>query len=142
MAIAYATLAHLAQVGCNTLFVTHYPLVAEQLANEFPGEVSNWHMAFSDRTLPDGSSEITFLYRLERGLADASFGVWCARLAGLPPSILSRAQERADDLKRDTRDRGLSALATRWAALTRAIDAGGGLREAEKVESALAFLAV
>jgi DNA mismatch repair protein MSH3 len=34
VAIAYATLAHLAQVGCNTLFVTHYPLVAEQLANE------------------------------------------------------------------------------------------------------------
>lgn len=141
-------------MGCNTLFVTHYPLVAEQLANEvgvapcpvtntqFPEEVTNWHMAFTDRKLPDGSSEITFLYRLRKGLADASFGVWCARLAGLPEPLLARAQERADDLKRDTRERGLAALATRWVALTRAIEAGGGLREAEKVESALSFLVV
>lgn len=29
----------------------------------------------------DGSAEITFLYRLTRGLAEASFGVWCARYA-------------------------------------------------------------
>lgn len=34
VAIAYATLSHLAKVGCNTLFVTHYPMVAEELANE------------------------------------------------------------------------------------------------------------
>jgi DNA mismatch repair ATPase MutS len=34
VAIAYATLAHLAGTGANTLFVTHYPMVAEQLAQE------------------------------------------------------------------------------------------------------------
>jgi DNA mismatch repair protein MSH3 len=99
-------------------------------------------MAFTDRTLPDGSSEITFLYRLKRGLADASFGVWCARLAGLPDPLLVRAQEQADGLKRDTRERGLAALANRWSALTKAIAAGGGVLEAEKVESALSFLVV
>lgn len=95
VAIAFATLSHVAQAGCNTLFVTHYPTVAEQLAREMPSKVSNWHMAFDERTLPgelyvpcfrsviadktDGSREITFLYRLTRGLAEASFGVWCAR---------------------------------------------------------------
>jgi DNA mismatch repair ATPase MutS len=34
VAIAYATLAHVARSGANTLFVTHYPMVAEELAKE------------------------------------------------------------------------------------------------------------
>ncbi len=34
VAIAYATLSPLAGIGCNTLFVTHYPIVAEELAKE------------------------------------------------------------------------------------------------------------
>lgn len=130
----------MAEVGCKTLFVTHYPLVAEQLANEHPNEISNWHMAFSESKLADGCAEITFLYKLKRGLADASFGVWCARLAGLPGPLLVRAQERADDLKRDTRERGLAALARRFKALTTAIENGeAGLKEAERVESVLQF---
>lgn len=74
-------------------------------------------MGFTQRTAPDGFDEITFLYRLERGLADASFGVWCARLAGLPASILMRAQERADALKADTRERGVAAVGSRLRAL-------------------------
>lgn len=52
VAIAYATLSHLAETGCNTLFVTHYPMVAEQLAKEFPQHISNWHMNFSEIKLP------------------------------------------------------------------------------------------
>jgi DNA mismatch repair protein MSH3 len=97
VAIAYATLSHVAAAKCNTLFVTHYPTVAEELAREFPSLISNWHMGFEEVKLPgelaildplpgeniadipDGSAEITFLYRLTRGLAEASFGVWCAR---------------------------------------------------------------
>jgi DNA mismatch repair protein MSH3 len=55
VAIAYATLSHLAEVGCNTLFVTHYPMVAEELAREFPQHISNWHMSFSEIKLPGRS---------------------------------------------------------------------------------------
>nr|XP_019050346.1 DNA mismatch repair protein MSH3 [Kwoniella bestiolae CBS 10118]OCF29276.1 DNA mismatch repair protein MSH3 [Kwoniella bestiolae CBS 10118] len=113
VAIAYATLAHVAGTGCNTLFVTHYPMVAEQLAREKPNQISNWHMAFDEIKLPDGSAEITFLYKLTRGLAEASFGVWCARLAGLPKSLLDTAQLRADYLKHETKLRLLSSLAKR-----------------------------
>lgn len=97
-------------------------------------------MAFSEHTLPDGSAEITFLYHLKKGLADASFGVWCARLAGLPGPLLVRAQERADDLKRDTHERGVAALAKRFKALDSAIKAGSGVKEVARVESALQFL--
>ncbi|BEJ16126.1 hypothetical protein CspHIS471_0507310 [Cutaneotrichosporon sp. HIS471] len=149
VAIAYATLAHLAGTGANTLFVTHYPMVAEQLAQEFATAVSNWHMAFSRRTAPDGFDEITFLYRLKRGLADASFGVWCARLAGLPASILLRAQERGDSLKADTRERGIAAVGARLRALLDVAKGEDGGRRAEvaeveraarRLDSALAFV--
>ncbi|TYJ59150.1 hypothetical protein B9479_000139 [Cryptococcus floricola] len=102
VAIAYATLSHMAGVGCNTLFVTHYPTVAEQLARSNPAQVSNWYMSFDETTLPDGSKEITFLYNLTSGLANASFGVWCARLAGLPKAVLEKAQLCSDELKIDS----------------------------------------
>ncbi len=101
-------------------------------------------MAFSQRTAPDGFEEITFLYRLERGLVDASFGVWCARLAGLPTSLLQRAQERADALKADTRERGVAAVGARLRAiLDLAKDESGGKefeRAARRLDSALAFV--
>ncbi|TXT09048.1 hypothetical protein VHUM_02522 [Vanrija humicola] len=145
VAIAYATLAYLAQAGCNSLFVTHYPLVAEQLAAEFPDQVSNWHMAFDERQAPDGHTEITFLYRLERGLAEASFGVWCARLAGLPASILDRAQARADDLKRETDNRSAAALARRTKSMLDDLASPSAapasiLRHAEMLATALALV--
>jgi len=88
-------------------------MVAEELAKENPGQISNWHMAFDEIKLPDGSAEITFLYKLSRGLAEASFGIWCARLAGLPKSVLQLAQERADHLKVETEERMLSAVTHR-----------------------------
>ena len=52
VAIAYATLSHLARIGCSTLFVTHYPTVAEELAKEYPNTISNWHMAFDEVKMP------------------------------------------------------------------------------------------
>ncbi|WVQ94763.1 hypothetical protein IAU59_001844 [Kwoniella sp. CBS 9459] len=122
VAIAYATLSHIAGTGCNTLFVTHYPMVAEQLAREKPKQISNWHMSFDEIKLPDGSAEITFLYKLTKGLAEASFGVWCARLAGLPRSVLETAQIRADYLKHETQQRLLASLSRRSNRMFRDID--------------------
>lgn len=49
-------------------------------------------MGYRSRPRADGeSSEITFLYRLAPGLARASFGIECARLAGVPDEILKVA---------------------------------------------------
>ncbi|OCF34115.1 DNA mismatch repair protein MSH3 [Kwoniella heveanensis BCC8398] len=126
VAIAYATLSHIAGTGCNTLFVTHYPMVAEQLAREKPKQISNWHMSFDEIKLPDGSAEITFLYKLTKGLAEASFGVWCARLAGLPKSVLETAQIRADYLKHETQQRLLASLSRRSTKVFQAIHDNNG----------------
>ncbi|KIR32664.1 DNA mismatch repair protein MSH3 [Cryptococcus deuterogattii MMRL2647] len=112
-AIAYATLSHIAEIGCNTLFVTHYPMIAQDLAREKPDKISNWHMSFDEIKMPDGSAEITFLYQLTRGLQEASFGVWCARLAGLPKPILDNAQMRSNSLKTETQERLRGIVARR-----------------------------
>ncbi|ORX33699.1 muts domain V-domain-containing protein [Kockovaella imperatae] len=125
VAIAYATLSHIAQVGCNTLFVTHYPAAAEELASEMPKRISNWHMSFEETKMPDGSKEITFLYQLKSGLAEASFGVWCARLAGLSNSVLQTAQLRADQMKAETAQKTLSAIVSRTRSLFSSLSPSG-----------------
>jgi DNA mismatch repair protein MSH5 len=43
----------------------------------------------------DPSAEIVFLFKLKRGLAHRSFGLHCARLAGLQPQVLERAAQVA-----------------------------------------------
>ncbi len=100
MAIAGAVLQHLVQaVKCKTLFITHYPQVATDLERMFPSDVGNMHMGFTEETRVDGTREVTFLYRLEPGLVTESFGVECARLAGLPETVLQIATAKAASMK-------------------------------------------
>lgn len=74
MAIADAVLQQLVEdTKCKTLFITHYPLVASNLEKKFPQEVENLHMGYEADSRLDGSREITFLYRLARGIAS---GEW------------------------------------------------------------------
>ncbi|KAI0059076.1 DNA mismatch repair protein MSH3 [Artomyces pyxidatus] len=101
MAIAQAVLQHLVQVKkCKTLFITHYPLVATDLARQFPRDVENLHMGFTEDTRITGVREITFLYRLTAGVATESFGIECARLAGIPEDVLETAGAQAERMRR------------------------------------------
>lgn len=100
MAVASAVLQHLLEVTkCKTLFITHYPLVATDLEKKFPRALQNLHMAYTEDVRVDGTREITFLYQLTKGFAKESFGVECARLAGLPEEILSVATQRAGSMR-------------------------------------------
>ena len=57
VAIAHATLEHIVnKIGCFTLFVTHYPLLA-QLEKAYPGLVGNYHMAFFEEEVTTNSDE-------------------------------------------------------------------------------------
>jgi len=100
MAIADAVLQHLVEnIKCKTLFITHYPLVAVDLERRFPDDVQNLHMGYTTDSRIDGRRDVTFLYRLTEGFAEESFGVECARLAGIPEHILSVATERSDSCR-------------------------------------------
>ncbi|GJE98116.1 MutS family DNA mismatch repair protein [Phanerochaete sordida] len=107
MAIAHAVLEHLITVkGCKTLFITHYPTVALELERRYPKEVQNMHMAYAEDTRLDGTREVTFLYKLSDGITQSSFGVECARLAGLDEPILRCAALKRDQMEKEVREKG------------------------------------
>src|SRR5207237_8686428 len=72
--------------AAKTLFATHYHELTE-LAERLPG-AQNYRIRVAER-----EGEVIFLYRVERGRASKSYGIEVARLAGLPPAVLSRARE-------------------------------------------------
>jgi DNA mismatch repair protein MutS len=88
MAIARAVVEFLhnrADVAPRTLFATHYHELTS-LADVLP-RVQNAHVAVRD----DGG-EVVFEHRIVPGPSDRSYGIHVARLAGLPLSVVSRAE--------------------------------------------------
>jgi DNA mismatch repair protein MutS len=87
LSIAWAVVEHLAsETKSRTLFATHYHELTE-LAELLPG-IKNVHVSARET-----STGIVFLKRVETGSADKSYGIEVARMAGLPPAVLSRARE-------------------------------------------------
>ncbi|MFH1738448.1 MAG: DNA mismatch repair protein MutS, partial [bacterium] len=85
-------LHNIRQRGVKTLFATHYHELAE-LENHLE-RVLNYHVRVSEQ---DG--KITFLYRIERGFSDHSYGIHVAELAGVPSRVTKRARQVLRDLE-------------------------------------------
>ena len=75
----------------RTLFATHYHELTE-LEGKLPG-VHNYCIAVKEK-----GDDIVFLRKIVQGGADKSYGIQVARLAGVPESVLSRAQELVEQL--------------------------------------------
>jgi len=102
LSIAWAVAEHLAtnpRARPKTLFATHYHELTD-LADSLPGVV-NAHV--SAREWKD---QIIFLRKIVSGRSDRSYGIQVARLAGLPGSVVERAQEILAGLERDEASRG------------------------------------
>ncbi len=94
LAIAWAVAEHLHDVvGCRALFATHYHELTE-LAMTRPG-CENWSV-----TAREHAGDIVFLHKLVRGAASRSYGVACARLAGIPELVLARARTILESLEK------------------------------------------
>jgi DNA mismatch repair protein MutS len=72
--------------GPRTLFATHYHELT-QLASSL-NRLRNWSVA-----VKEWQDEIVFIRRVVPGAADRSYGIQVARLAGMPPGVVSRARE-------------------------------------------------
>lgn len=70
----------------KTLFATHYHELNE-LENKWP-RVKNYHI-----TIRESGNKIIFLRKLAPGGSTHSFGIHVARMAGMPPSLIDRANE-------------------------------------------------
>ena len=83
-------------LGAKTLFATHYHELVE-LANFLP-RVKNFNIAVAE-----DKGEVIFLYKIVPGGVDKSYGIHVAKLAGLPKSVVHRAQEVLTDLEDGSR---------------------------------------
>ena len=95
LSIAWATLEHLHSVNrCRALFATHYHELT-QLSAKLP------HLSNATMKVKEWEDQIIFLHEVAPGVADRSYGIHVARLAGLPASVISRAQKVLERLERD-----------------------------------------
>jgi DNA mismatch repair protein MutS len=100
LAIAHAVLESLNErLGGSpiTLFATHYhelTVVADELIS-----AENAHVSVQG----DGE-EVVFEHRIQPGPSDQSYGVHVARLAGLPNSVISRAETLLVQLEKSPKD--------------------------------------
>ena len=89
LSIAWSTVEYLCdkkKCGAKTLFATHYHELSE-LEGVLEG-VANYQISVKEH-----GEEVIFLRKIVRGGADKSFGVYVARLAGVPHAVVARAQE-------------------------------------------------
>ena len=76
----------------RTLFATHYHELTD-LALTLPG-VKNYNVL-----VMESGDHIAFLRKIVPGAADKSYGIQVARLAGLPPEVIQRANEILSNLE-------------------------------------------
>lgn len=106
LSIAWAVVEYIhnhPRIRARTLFATHYHELTH-LADALPG-VRNYNVAVSDE-----GGQVIFLHKIVAGGADKSYGIHVAELAGLPRSVINRAQEilrllEAEALEREDRER-------------------------------------
>ena len=86
LSIAWAAVEHLHESNrCRGLFATHYhelTALSDRLARLF-------NMSMKVR---EWKKDVVFLHEVAPGPADRSYGVAVARLAGLPPPVIARAE--------------------------------------------------
>ncbi|UOE96870.1 DNA mismatch repair protein MutS [Fervidobacterium islandicum] len=77
------------ELKCKTVFATHFTELTE-LADMYPG-IKN--LTIQVKETADG---VIFLHKVVEGVADRSYGIEVAAIAGLPQSIVERAKEILD----------------------------------------------
>ncbi len=93
LSIAQAVIEHIHNVNkCRAIFATHYhelTKVSKYLKNVkcFCVKIREWN------------GEVIFLHEVIEGIADESYGIHVAKLAGFPDSVLNRASEVFEELK-------------------------------------------
>lgn len=116
MAIAQAVIEYVHDhIGCKALVSTHFHELAH-LQESLKG-LSNYSMA-----VQESGDKVHFLRKLIPGAADSSYGIYCARLAGLPGSIIDRAYGLLQGLEQAS----LAAVASEHGAALQRIESAQG----------------
>ena len=99
VAVAQAVLHHVAShIGCIGFFATHYHSLATEFENH--PEIQARRMAIH---VDDANRRVTFLYKLEDGVAEGSFGMHCAAMCGINNRVIERAEVAAREWEHTSR---------------------------------------
>ena len=94
MAIAQAILEHVNNLGPRTLFATHYHELTRLIDDENLTNVSCLTIDVREH-----NNDIVFLHKIIPGVANRSYGIAVAKMAGMPEHIVERAEQILDNLE-------------------------------------------
>ncbi|RAL15956.1 mismatch repair ATPase MSH6 [Aspergillus homomorphus CBS 101889] len=99
VAVAQAVLHHVAtHIGALGFFATHYHSLAAEF--EHHPEIAPKRMKID---VDEAERRVTFLYKLEPGVAEGSFGMHCASMCGIPAKVIERAEVAAKQWEHTSR---------------------------------------
>lgn len=104
ISIAWAIVEHIHEhpkAKARTLFATHYHELNE-MEKTFK-RIKNYNVS-----VKEVDNKVIFLRKLERGGSEHSFGIHVAKMAGMPKSIVKRANDILKQLETDNRQQGIS----------------------------------
>lgn len=87
MAIAQAILEYINTLGVRTLFATHYHELTRLVSDENLNNVSCLTIDVREH-----NNDIVFLHKIIPGVANRSYGIAVAKMAGMPEKIVARAE--------------------------------------------------
>ena len=105
ISIAWAIVEHIHEnkkARARTLFATHYHELND-MEELFP-RIKNYNV-----TVKEVNNKVIFLRKLERGGSEHSFGIHVAKMAGMPQSIVRRADEILHRLEQENRQDGIAS---------------------------------
>ena len=84
-------------IKCRTLFATHYHELLK-LAEKMPDRVKNYNVLVEE-DLSEGT--VIFLRKIVQGGTDRSYGIYVAKMAGLPEKVIKRANEILESFEQE-----------------------------------------
>ena len=104
LSIAWAVIEHLHEVNkCRSLFATHY--------HELTSLTKKLNlMSLHCMKIKEFNDQVIFLHEVITGAADRSYGIHVAKLAGLPPVVIKRAEQVLENLEKDNKATNINSL--------------------------------
>lgn len=121
ISIAWAIVEHIHEYGGlhpKTLFATHYHELNDM-------ERSYKRIANYNVSVREIEGKVVFLRKLAKGGSEHSFGIHVAKLAGMPPSIVKRADEVLAQLEKSAQESGAGSTLGKSKISTPAVETGG-----------------
>jgi len=105
LSIAWACLEYLHEVNkCRALFATHYHELTG-LTQSLP------NLSCHTMRVKEWKDSIIFLHEIAAGTADRSYGIHVAKLAGLPPAVITRAEDVLKTIEGQKNTKALKSVA-------------------------------